>query len=110
MSSEFVEEVFASLRRRSKAIKYYARLTVTRRTPFNPEQGADLEIELRNRPLSVRLWVWSDRWVWLDAREYGTRRKGGWVWSKTVDGRTARCFCRYFSVSTALFPPPTTNG
>jgi hypothetical protein len=54
---------------------------------FNSEQVADLEIAVKMGAVSVRVLLWADRWVWVDARQYGTRRKGGWVWSKTLEGR-----------------------
>jgi hypothetical protein len=35
-------------------------------------------------PVTVRLAVWSDRWIWLDARRRGKR---GWAWFTTLEGR-----------------------
>jgi hypothetical protein len=46
----------------------------------------DIEIAYRvdAARVKLRLHVWGDRWVWVDARR---QSKAGWVWEFTMDGR-----------------------
>ena len=88
--ASFADDVFAALNRRSKAIRYAGELSIERVTVFNAVDPLDLgrvDISIVVKPVSVRLWVWPDRWIWLDARRPGPRHSGGWVWSQTLEGR-----------------------
>jgi hypothetical protein len=46
----------------------------------------DVRIEFRvdRARITLRLQVWGDRWVWVDARRSA---KFGWVWESTSEGR-----------------------
>ena len=53
----------------------------------SPEIGrTDVSIRYRvhGASVSLRLAVWDDRWVWVDARRSS---KSGWVWESTTEGR-----------------------
>jgi hypothetical protein len=43
----------------------------------------DVSIAHRGTRASIRLVVWGDRWVWVDARRYS---KVGWVWKCRSEG------------------------
>lgn len=89
-SDETLKEVYESVRRRSKAIRHrggtltYARV-IERENECETEK---LEFSYRsNRAKTspvIRMYVWSDRWVWIDARKSAKR---GWEWEWTGEGR-----------------------
>ncbi len=37
----------------------------------------------------IRLRFWSDRWIWVDARQSAEGARAGWNWKWTTDGRLA---------------------
>jgi hypothetical protein len=49
-------------------------------------QRLDIDVSYRisAAPVRVRLIVWSDRWLWIDARRSASE---GWAWEVTMDGR-----------------------
>jgi hypothetical protein len=83
----FLEEVLFALGRRRKAIRYRVRDLDVQRT--TDEDSEKLSIECKPMGVQrtiVRLFVWPDRWIWIDARKSS---KNGWVWQFTMDGRLA---------------------
>jgi len=78
-----------AMRKRSKALgKKF------RRIAFETATDESLDLPLEKLQISfqqgartqIQVILWSDRWVWLDARESSKR---GWKWSCTFDGRLA---------------------
>ena len=90
--SECLIEIAESFRKRSRALKHHGGETLFERTMERFERGnrEKLEITYRRRPtarsVTVRLFVWSDRWAWIDAREPA---KHGWKWEWTAQGRVS---------------------
>jgi hypothetical protein len=89
---DFSQEVIEAFRRRNRAIS--RRGATVECTPVKEiEDGiesligrTDVSIKYRGRGerISIRLIVWGDRWVWIDARRSS---KSGWVWESTNEGR-----------------------
>ncbi|MFO1187500.1 MAG: hypothetical protein U1E87_08660 [Alphaproteobacteria bacterium] len=88
--SEFLAEVEFALRKRSKALKYKTFGLRCERVLDSTEASRQEKFELTldgppaTRGAWLRLFVWSDRWVWVDARELG---KTGWKWECTLEGK-----------------------
>jgi hypothetical protein len=88
--SPYLAELVEAFRRRHRAISSKIKQLSIERV-FEIEDGAQLEkLEVTwqrrnktNAPV-VRLFVWSDRWAWADAREGS---KSGWRWEWTSEGR-----------------------
>jgi hypothetical protein len=88
--TEFLSEVGDSVRRRQKAMKHRAfglsceRLWET----TDGTKREKLELTLLGPPSSrsaqLRFFVWSDRWIFVDAREGS---KLGWKWEWTIEGK-----------------------
>lgn len=85
--SDLLEGLRAALLRRRKAIRHKNALMDI----SEDIQDEDLRrMEVRSRFLSLSksplfaVTVWSDRWVWVDARQIGAK---GWVWQWTAEGR-----------------------
>lgn len=91
-SSEHLAELAEGLRRRSRALKHSGGELRCERTieRFEDRDREKLEVTFRRRPntksVTVRLFAWSDRWVWIDARE---PTKQGWKWEWTAEGRVS---------------------
>lgn len=43
---------------------------------------------LSRNAAKMRLYVWGDRWIWIDARK---AKKSGWEWEFSKDGRLTGC-------------------
>jgi hypothetical protein len=85
----FIEEVIAALKKRSKSIKHSGGALQIERVK-EIENGVessvgrlDITVQMR-RKVQVRLIVWGDRWIWVDARQIA---KLGWLWESTLQGR-----------------------
>jgi hypothetical protein len=90
--SAFLANVLLSLRKRRKAVSHQVR-TIEVEKVLERTDGTELEkleiecITLHPRPTKVRVFVWEDRWVWVDARSrVGSK---GWAWEFTTQGRAA---------------------
>lgn len=85
-----IQSVVDSLNKRRKSIKNRVHSLAFERVIERDENGEleKLEVALRTRKAtnspSFRLHVWSDRWVWVDARLGG---KSGWEWEWQCEGR-----------------------
>jgi hypothetical protein len=86
-NSPFLAEVLASLAKRRKAIRHKARsITVEKvRERANAEEREKLEISAEVGAARLRLFVWDDRWVFIDAR--APTKRSGWAWEFSYEGR-----------------------
>jgi hypothetical protein len=85
---DFIEEVIHALKKRSKSIKHSGGVLQIEKVK-EIENGVEssvgrMDITIQLRKAQMRLIVWGDRWVWLDARQ---KSKSGWVWEATSQGR-----------------------
>lgn len=91
--SAFLADLLESLRRRRKAIRRHVRDFAVEKV-LEREDGEELEkLEVEcglpgRERTTVRLFVWEDRWVWVDARSM-VDRKQGWAWEFSAEGRAA---------------------
>lgn len=90
-NAEIVDEFSEQFRKRRKALgRRFSEMDAQR--IVERIEGVDrdkIEITLRRRAkapnsLTFRLYIWPDRWVWLDVREGG---KQGWAVAFTREGR-----------------------
>lgn len=85
---EFLESTAVSLRKRTKALGHLVpHVDISKVYDAGTVRRERLEVSLSgyqsNNP-TLRMHVWPDRWVWVDARELSKR---GWVWAWTYEGR-----------------------
>ena len=88
--NKFLETIAVSFRKRSKAISHMTAAAVETDKVYREVDGNQhetLEFNLWNRVGDPRLKIviWHDRWVWLDAR-VGSKRDG-WLWEWNFNGR-----------------------
>lgn len=85
--SQFLAAVLAGLGKRRKAIRHkchsIAVEKVLERTSTNEHEKLEISSEVGGARL--RLFVWDDRWVFVDAR--APTQNGGWAWEFTQQGR-----------------------
>jgi len=86
-----LNDFVSSIKARSKSLKskyYYINIEKV----IEGVEGFDAKAELTlrksrsHKSITVRLNVWPDRWVWVDAREASDK---GWLWSFNEEGRLA---------------------
>jgi len=89
--NEFLNSVVYSLRKRHKSLKHKLHSITCNKVYEVYEDNTKLEkLELDFREsrtyngMTCRLFVWPDRWVWVDARK---ATKKGWEWEWTFEGR-----------------------
>ena len=82
-----LEDIAFSLRKRRKTLKHSTDgIRCERLVEIEDSETTEkmeLEVRLTNKT-SVRVFAWSDRWLWVDAR---ASAKKGWAWEWTRDGR-----------------------
>ena len=82
----FLVEVLGALSNRRKAIRYRLRRVsaekVLERT--DSQEREKVEITCEGHGQKLRLFLWDDRWVFIDARMPSKR---GWAWEFTYQGR-----------------------
>lgn len=86
-ASNFLAGVAIALDKRRKAIRYSLRNLKVESCEerLSDEEPDKLEITGKLGRTNLRLFVWEDRWVFVDAR---TPMKGdGWAWESTHEGR-----------------------
>lgn len=88
--SEFLAEVLAALKKRRRAIKYTLReLTaekIVERGEGQDREKLEIGCEFRSsQHTALRLFLWGDRWIWVDARSL--KKGDGWTWHFTHEGR-----------------------
>jgi hypothetical protein len=85
---QFTEDVLASLKRRSKAIKHRGALVAFDRlkeVDAGTERKSNrMDVKVSYAAVNLRVVTWDDRWVWMDVRRSSKR---GWIWSVTTEGR-----------------------
>lgn len=88
--SRFLAEVLAALKKRRRAIKYTLRKFTAEKLVERGE-GQDREkLEIgcefhSSQHTALRLFLWGDRWIWVDARSL--KKGDGWTWHFTHEGR-----------------------
>jgi hypothetical protein len=86
----FVAELAEAFRARRRAIKHRgAKLDWTRSSESvanaqPPVARLDVDCDYGRPQSKLRIIVWDDRWMWVDAR---CGSKKGWVWAVTLEGR-----------------------
>jgi hypothetical protein len=87
--SGFLADIHFSLAKRRKAIRHKVRDIAAEKVKERSEgvEREKLEItrEIDGRGTSLRLFLWEDRWTFVDARR-PTKREG-WAWVFTSEGR-----------------------
>jgi hypothetical protein len=88
-SSKSLIDFHSALKKRSKSLKKKFKV-INFSTEFDDKfsgmELANLTLQKLISPKSktIRMKVWSDRWVWVDARESS---KTGWQWKFSAEGR-----------------------
>lgn len=86
----FIADLIVSVQRRRKAIAYRVRVLrcdkVIERNGDVEQEKLEIELHVRAsaRVCVVRLFIWEDRWVFVDAR---VGSKHGWKWEWTRKGK-----------------------
>lgn len=86
----FIAELIDSVQKRRKAIAYRVRELrcdkVIERSGDAEQEKLEIEFHVRAsaRGCVVRLFIWEDRWVFVDAR---VGSKHGWKWEWTREGK-----------------------
>jgi hypothetical protein len=85
-----IAQVQEALRKRGKPIRYRkSDISIERvieRTDGEEREKLEIECPFYGTTTRLRVHLWEDRWVWLDARRSS---KAGWVWHFTMQGRLA---------------------
>lgn len=91
--NEFLEEVAESLRKRRKAISHQASRIDGQKAYETVGSAKEEKFEIyldktssRKGP-RLKVSVWADRWILVDAREPSGKGVKGWLWEWTADGR-----------------------
>jgi hypothetical protein len=88
----FTDDVVRSVKARAKSMKHRG-INISIDRVKEVQDGAEsdtrrLNVDIGYRvealPVQLRLAIWDDRWIWLDARRGG---KAGWTWHTTLEGR-----------------------
>ena len=88
--NEFIKDVVESLRKRHKALKHRVNAIACERIIERDDHADHEKIEITfrahvaGRRCGLRVFVWDDRWLWVDCRLAGKR---GWLWEWTREGR-----------------------
>lgn len=89
MSDDLLKEFRDAVTRRSKSLKRALRAVELEEIvdQVDGRRGLQLSVAVWSdgKSPTLRLQLWSDRWVWFDARQAGS--PGGWKWTWTTDGR-----------------------
>ena len=85
--SQFLAAVLATLAKRRKAIRHKTRHIAADRVleRMSAEEHEKLEVTSDVGMARLRLFVWDDRWVFIDART--PTKNSGWEWEFTCQGR-----------------------
>lgn len=85
--SPFLTDLAVALDKRRRAIRYKVRdLRIEKGNDrLSADEPDKLEVTGKVGPAKLRVFVWEDRWVFVDART-PTKREG-WSWESTHEGR-----------------------
>lgn len=119
--SAFLNEIAKSYSKRRKSLAYDA-FNLKFNKVFDVIAGGKTEkIEIAIQAASsansanLRLYIWADRWIWVDARK--SVKNAGWEWEYTTEGRltggSSACDAidafKEFYVLSAHFSPDTVS-
>jgi len=88
--SKFLTSLSASYSKVRRSLKYNSHsLSFTKVLDrVNDEKVEKIELSIQSsrsiHNIRIRLYAWSDRWVWIDARKSESE---GWAWEYTTEGR-----------------------
>lgn len=89
-TSGFLADILLSLAKRRKAIRHQVRNIAAEKVKERAEgverEKLEITCEIDGRGTSLRMFVWEDRWILVDARR--PIKKEGWAWVYTSEGRT----------------------
>lgn len=85
--SPFLVGVLAAVAKRRKAIRHKVRSIAVERVleRTHAQEHEKLEIVSEVGRARLRLFVWDDRWVFVDAR--APTKRDGWAWEFSYEGR-----------------------
>jgi hypothetical protein len=84
-SATFLDDVQLAIASRRKPLRYKVRGLEVQRSADGESEKLAIECMLQGiQRTVVRLLVWPDRWIWIDARQSS---KAGWIWQFTTEGR-----------------------
>jgi hypothetical protein len=88
--SQFLTQIAEAFVRKRKSLKYNASILKFHKI-YDIVEGKkvekieiSVESSLSRNSVRMRLYIWEDRWVWIDARKAG---KMGWDWEFSKHGR-----------------------
>lgn len=85
--NQFLNDVVLSIKRRRKALKHKNVSVVCERLVEDDGGKIREKIELeflKIRGVSIRIFLWSDRLIWIDSRAHC---RNGWIWDWSCEGR-----------------------
>jgi hypothetical protein len=86
--SDFLNAIVASVRKRSKSIKHkvrkYSFTKVIEKNGSEEIEKLEIQFILPVNNATIRIYLWEDRWMWIDIRESS---KQGWMFDWSKEGR-----------------------
>lgn len=86
--SDFLNAIIASVRKRSKSIKHkvrkYSIIKVVEKNGGDELEKLEIKFILPVNNATIRIYLWEDRWIWIDIRESS---KQGWKFEWSKEGR-----------------------
>lgn len=86
--SDFLNIMIASVRKRSKSIKHkvrqYSFIKVIEKNEGEEIEKLEIQFILPINNATIRIYLWEDRWIWIDIRESS---KQGWKFEWSKEGR-----------------------
>jgi hypothetical protein len=91
-AKDFTEEVAAACAKRTRAVsRRGAKIQCLRIQEIEDGRASairrldvDVSYRVEDARVHIRVYTWSDRWLWIDARRAS---KSGWAWEVTLEGR-----------------------
>lgn len=90
--SSFLQDITESFSRVRKSIKYDADDLKFTKVLDKVSNASSEKIEITicssksRNSIRIRMYVWDDRWLWIDARR-STNINDGWEWEYTIEGK-----------------------
>ena len=88
--SSFLTEITKSFFKVRKSLKYNSHDVKFNKVieTIDSKKLEKVELSIRSslsrNSIKIRLYIWADRWLWIDARK---SKKDGWEWEYTFEGR-----------------------